>query len=125
VKSGRFVTSGRIADQGPRRGTGQSTVPASTGRAAIWTTTFRFSRDDAATPDTTITITFHPTVRQLAMMERLEANCGVSLIRIIQRATAKGLDQMYIDQYGPQTGPWFTMDDDTDGIPVSPEQSSG
>jgi hypothetical protein len=69
-------------------------------------------------PDTTVTVTFCPTVRQLAMMERLETDCEVSIIKIIQRATAKGLDQMYIDQYGPQTEPWFTVDDDIDGIPV-------
>jgi hypothetical protein len=69
--------------------------------------------------DRTMTITFCPTVRQVAMMERLEADCEVSIIKIIQRAAAKGLDQMYIDRYGPQTEPWFRIDDDIDGIPVS------
>jgi len=53
------------------------------------------------------------------MLERLETDCGVSLIKIIQRATAKGLDQIYIDRFGPQTEPWFSVDDDSDGIPVS------
>ena len=70
-------------------------------------------------PERTITITFRPTVRQLAMLERLQAECGVDLPKIIQRATAKGLDQIYIDQYGPQTDLWFTMDDE-DGMPVVP-----
>jgi hypothetical protein len=78
-------------------------------------------------PDTTITITFCPTVRQLAMMERLETDCEVSIIKIIQRATAKGLDQIYIERYGPQTEPWFSIDDDIDGVPVKlpPDFESG
>ncbi len=50
--------------------------------------------------------------------ERPRSACRVSLIKIIQRATAKGLDQIYIGQYGPQTGAWFRIDDDIDGIPV-------
>ena len=55
------------------------------------------------------------------MLERMQADCEVSLIRIVQLATAKGLNQMYIEQYGPQTEPWFSMDDDIDGVPLSSE----
>jgi hypothetical protein len=67
-------------------------------------------------PDTTITITFRPTVRQLCHDATAGNRLRVSFTKIIQPASAKGLDQMYIDQYGPHTDPWFSMD----GIPVSP-----